>query len=113
VGVGRRTLWPSLTRRGERNQLLDLRQREPDHCGGRIDFSSDFSFVGNANPAATGRVQMFDRAFVGFVIRGLNVLFETLQGSPAAPKEVMRVTQEATWESGPRRRGRSWKWRAT
>jgi hypothetical protein len=58
-----------------------------------IDFSSDFSFVGNAEPAATGRVQMFDRAFVGFVVRGLNVLFETLQGSPAAPKEVMRVTQ--------------------
>jgi hypothetical protein len=57
-----------------------------------IDFGSDFSFVGNAEPAATGRVQMFDRAFVGFVIRGLNVLFETLQGSPAAPKEVMRVT---------------------
>ena len=62
-------------------------------AGEGIDFSSDFSFVGNANPAATGRVQMFDRAFVGFVIRGLNVLFETLQGSPAAPKEVMRVTQ--------------------
>ncbi len=36
---------------------------------------------------------MFDRAFVGFVIRGLNVLFETLQGSPAVPTEVMRVTQ--------------------
>jgi len=58
-----------------------------------IDFGSDFSFVGNAEPAATGRVQMFDRAFVGFVIRGLNVLFETLQGSPAVPTEVMRVTQ--------------------
>ena len=57
-----------------------------------IDFGSDFSFVGNAEPAATGRVQMFDRAFVGFVIRGLNVLFETLQGSPAVPTEVMRVT---------------------
>jgi len=38
-------------------------------------------------------VQMFDRAFVGFVVRGLNVLFETLQGSPAVPTEVMRVTQ--------------------
>jgi len=62
-------------------------------AGEGIDFSSDFSFVGNANPAATGRVQMFDRAFVGFVIRGLNVLFETLQGSPAVPTEVMRVTQ--------------------
>src|SRR6266478_2303082 len=58
-----------------------------------IDFGSDFSFVGNAEPAATGRVQMFDRAFVGFVVRGLNVLFETLPGSPAVPTEVMRVTQ--------------------
>ncbi len=63
------------------------------HAGEGVDFSSDFSFVGNAEPAATGRVQMFDRAFVGFVIRGLNVLFETLQGSPAVPTEVMRVTQ--------------------
>src|SRR6266446_6022556 len=62
-------------------------------AGEGIDFSSDFSFVGNANPAATGRVQMFVRAVVGFVIRGLNVLFETLQGSPAVPTEVMRVTQ--------------------
>jgi len=61
-----------------------------------IDFGSDFSFVGNANPAATGRVQMFDRAFVGFVVRGLNVLFETLQGSPAVPTEVMRVTQSGS-----------------
>ncbi|MBI3404742.1 MAG: hypothetical protein HY046_04725, partial [Acidobacteria bacterium] len=31
---------------------------------GGIDFSSDFSFINNANPAATGRVQMFDKAFV-------------------------------------------------
>jgi hypothetical protein len=58
--------------------------------GEGIDFSSDFSFVGNADPAATGRVQMFDRAFVGFVIRGLNVLFETLQ---TAPTEVLRISQ--------------------
>ncbi len=63
------------------------------NAGEGIDFSSDFSFVGNANPTATGRVQMFDRAFVGFVVRGLNVLFETLQGTPAVPTEVMRVTQ--------------------
>jgi hypothetical protein len=59
-------------------------------AGEGIDFSSDFSFVGNAEPAATGRVQMFDRAFVGFVIRGLNVLFETLQSG--GPAEAMRVT---------------------
>jgi hypothetical protein len=61
--------------------------------GEGIDFNSDFSFVGNAEPARTGRVQMFDRANVGFVIRGLNVLFETLQGSSFVPTEVMRWTQ--------------------
>ncbi|MBI3406411.1 MAG: hypothetical protein HY046_13235, partial [Acidobacteria bacterium] len=59
-------------------------------AGGGIDFSSDFSFVGNAAPAATGRVQLFDKAFQGFVIRGLNIIFETLQ--PAAT-EVLRITQ--------------------
>jgi hypothetical protein len=64
------------------------------NVGEGIDFSSDFSFVGNAEPTATGRVQMFDRANVGFVIRGLNVLFETLQGTPTniLPVEAMRVT---------------------
>jgi hypothetical protein len=62
-------------------------------AGEGIDFSSDFSFVGNAEPASTGRVQMFDRANVGFVIRGLNLLVETLQGSTFTPTEVMRWTQ--------------------
>ena len=61
--------------------------------GEGIDFSSDFSFVGNAEPARTGRVQMFDRANVGFVLRGLNLLVETLQGSSFTPTEVMRWTQ--------------------
>ncbi len=61
--------------------------------GEGINFNSDFSFVGNAEPARTGRVQMFDRANVGFVIRGLNVLMETLQGSSFVPTEVMRWTQ--------------------
>jgi hypothetical protein len=61
--------------------------------GEGINFNSDFSFVGNADPARTGRVQMFDRANVGFVIRGLNVLIETLQGSSFVPTEVMRWTQ--------------------
>jgi hypothetical protein len=62
-------------------------------AGEGIDFSSDFSFVGNAEPASTGRVQMFDRANVGFVIRGLNILVETLQGSTFMPTEVMRWAQ--------------------
>jgi hypothetical protein len=62
-------------------------------AGEGIDFSSDFSFVGNAEPARTGRVQMFDRANVGFVIRGLNILVETLQGSSFVPTEVMRWAQ--------------------
>jgi hypothetical protein len=62
-------------------------------AGEGIDFSSDFSFVGNAEPARTGRVQMFDRANVGFVLRGLNLLVETLQGSSFTPTEVMRWTQ--------------------
>jgi hypothetical protein len=62
-------------------------------AGEGIDFSSDFSFVGNAEPAKTGRVQMFDRANVGFVIRGLNILVETLQGNSFVPTEVMRWTQ--------------------
>src|SRR5216684_7322431 len=62
-------------------------------AGEGIDFASDFSFVGNAEPARTGRVQMFDRANVGFVLRGLNLLVETLQGSSFTPTEVMRWTQ--------------------
>ncbi|MBI3404740.1 MAG: tail fiber domain-containing protein [Acidobacteria bacterium] len=57
-------------------------------ANGGIDFNSDFSFSGNANPAASGRVQMFDKAFVGFVIRGLNIVFETLQ---PAPVEALRI----------------------
>jgi hypothetical protein len=61
--------------------------------GEGINFNSDFSFVGNAEPARTGRVQMFDRANVGFVLRGLNLLVETLQGSSFVPTEVMRWTQ--------------------
>jgi hypothetical protein len=61
--------------------------------GEGINFGSDFSFVGNAEPARTGRVQMFDRANVGFVLRGLNLLVETLQGSSFTPTEVMRWTQ--------------------
>jgi hypothetical protein len=36
---------------------------------------------------------MFDRANVGFVLRGLNLLVETLQGSSFVPTEVMRWTQ--------------------
>jgi hypothetical protein len=63
------------------------------NVGGGVDFTSDFSFIGNAEPAATGRVQMFDRAWQGFVIRGLNIIFETLQGTPAVPTEALRITQ--------------------
>jgi hypothetical protein len=63
------------------------------NVGGGINFSSDFSFVGNADPAQTGRVQLFDRAFQGFVIRGLNIIFETLQGTPAVSTEALRLTQ--------------------